>query len=136
MASLLRANENLTGCYDGSLSFFDERKQKRYSIREDKRSLPVKRIPGLALPDGYHIYEGRPLPLHLYDFAVHLFHTRETPEALAFYVPKLENEEEAAYLAGMIHQAELLIRSIEPRYQMGSVKLFIVFENPSDLQDT
>ena len=130
MANLLKANENLKECYDGSLTFFDERKGKTYQINKEKRSLPVKRIPGLALPDGYHLYEGLPLPLHLYDFALHLYHNRQTPEALAFYIPKLENEEEARYLAHMIVQAEALLQSIETNYQLGSVKLFIVFENP------
>ncbi len=130
MKNLLRANENLIGCYDGSLSFYDERRAKSYSINPDRKSLPVKRIPGLALPDGHHLYHGAPLPLHLYDFALHLFHNHRTPEALAFYIPKLENEEEAKYLATLIDHAERMIQELDPDYQRGTVKLFVVFENP------
>ncbi len=44
--------------------------------------------------------------------------------------PKLENEEEAAYLKFLIDSAEAMIREVEPAYQPGTIKLFIVFENP------
>ena len=47
-----------------------------------------------------------------------------------FYVPKLENEEEAQYLRTMIECAERSIQAIHPTYKLGTVGLFIVFENP------
>src|SRR5262249_21518949 len=52
------------------------------------------------------------------------------PRALVFYVPKLENEEEAQYLHQMIATAETMIRERHPSYALGTVRLMIVLENP------
>ena len=130
MRNFLNACTNLIGCFDKNLAFDDLKKGKKYRLKDEKLAIPIKRIPGLALPDGNHLYHGEALPLHLYDFAMHLFHNWNKPEALIFYVPKLENEEEAHYLKTMIEHAELLIQQLHPEYKLGSVGLFIVFENP------
>jgi malate synthase len=130
LSNLLKANENLRACFDRTISYYDERKDKHYRLADTKLATPIKRIPGLSLPDGLHFWHDRPLPLHLYDFALHLFHNYHHPEALTFYIPKLENEEEAQYIQTLIDQAERMIQEIEPTYQLGTVKLFIVFENP------
>lgn len=130
MDNFLHACENIMGCFDRTLRFVDERRGKTYELAESGLSRPIKRIPGLALPDGSHLLHGQPLPLHLYDFAVHLFHNWHRPEALVFYVPKLENEEEAAYFAALVAAAERRIKALHPGYQLGSVRLFVVFENP------
>lgn len=130
MAHFLQACENLIGCFDRSLAFEHPATGKTYALEDDRLSLPIKRFPGLALPDGNHLLHGNPLPLHLYDFATHVFHNWHRPEALVFYVPKLENEEEAAYLAHLITETEANIKSLHPDYQLGTVKLFAVFENP------
>lgn len=129
MADFLRACENLVGCFDGTIRF-EEPGGKVYKLDETGLSKPIKRIPGLAIPDGTHLLNGNPLPLHLFDFAMHLWHNRTRREALVFYVPKLENEEEAAYLKFLIDRAEVMIREVEPSYEPGTIKLFIVFENP------
>ena len=129
MADFLRACENLVGCFDGTIRF-EEPGGKVYKLDETGLSKPIKRIPGLAIPDGTHLLDGNPLPLHLFDFAMHLWHNRTRREALVFYVPKLENEEEAAYLKFLIDRAEAMIREVEPSYEPGTIKLFIVFENP------
>ena len=130
MSKFLHACENLIGCFDHTIRYEDPANGKTYELAKDGLSLPIKRIPGLALPDGNHLLDGNPLPLHLFDFAMHLFHNWSRPEALVFYIPKLENEEEAAYLKFLITTAENLIKQIHPQYQLGTVKLFIVFENP------
>lgn len=130
MVNFLQACENLVGCFDGTLQFHDEKRDRTYRLDETGLSKPIKRIPGLALPDGNHLLDGNPLPLHLFDFAMHLWHNRRRPEALVFYVPKLENEEEAGYLKNLIASAEEMIREVEPGYEAGTIKLFIVFENP------
>ena len=130
MASVLAACDNLIGCFRGDLTFEDARRDRRYVLAEDGRSKPIKRIPGLALPDGSHLLDSSPLPLHLYDFAQHIFHNHARPEALVFYVPKLENEEEAAYVKALIAAAEAGIVARFPGYQPGTVKVLVVFENP------
>ena len=45
-------------------------------------------------------------------------------------MPKLENEEEAAYIRLMVQAAEALITQRHASYRSGSVRLFIVLENP------
>lgn len=130
MSKFLQACENLTGCFDRTIRFEDPSSGKLYQLDDERLSLPIKRIPGFALPDGNHLLDGNPLPLHLFDFATHLFHNWSRPQALVFYVPKLESEEEAAYLKTLIAMAENQLQQIHPEYVLGTVKLFIVFENP------
>lgn len=130
MHNFLLACQNIIGCFDGSLRFEDDARGKTYALAEDRLSKPIKRVPGLALPDGSHLYNGNPLPLHLFDFAMHLFHNWHRPEALCFYVPKLENEEEASYFKALIAAAEERIKSLHPGYEPGTVKTILVFENP------
>ena len=139
MTSFLAACDNLIGCFRGDLTFEDARRGRRYVLAEEGRSKPIKRIPGLALPDGSHLLDGSPLPLHLYDFAQHIFHNHARPEALVFYIPKLETAEEAAYVRKMIASAESRVLSMlapsvsapdRARFVPGTVKVFVVFENP------
>lgn len=129
-SDLITAAQNLTGCFNGDISFKDERRDKTYSLEQDKLSQPIKRFTGLALPTSFMFYRGNPLPLHLYDFALHLFHHYKNPKALTFYVPKLENEEEAAYIKFMIESAEKMIAKVHSEYKVGTVRLIIVLENP------
>ena len=64
-ADLIAAGENLTKCLDGDLAFTDENTGKKYELVSDKRSLPIKRFPGLALPCFFLFYKKNPRPLHL-----------------------------------------------------------------------
>ncbi len=130
MSDFLLACENLIECFNGELKFNDERSGKQYRLEKERLSQPIKRFPGLAIPDNAHILNGSPLPLHIYDFAMHMFHNWDKPKALCFYVPKLENEEEAAYLQSMINICEKMLKELHPKYEMGQVKLYIVFEGP------
>ncbi len=128
--SLLHASENLAGCFDHSLAYTDPRTGKHYALAENSLSLPIKRVAGLALPDASHFYLNNPLPLHLVELVQHVWLHRDRPEALVFYVPKLENEEEAAYVAELVRTTERVVRARHPAYVLGSVRLMIVFENP------
>lgn len=124
---LMEAANNLKKCFDKTLSFEDK---KLYLLEKSNLAHPIKRIPGLALPCTFLFHEATPLPLHLYDFALHLFCHYKNPEALTFYIPKLENEEEAAYLKLLIHEAEMLIKEIDDQYKIGTVKILLVLESP------
>lgn len=130
MENYLQACENLIGCFDQTLTFTDPDSERHYELDDDGLSIPIKRIPGLALPDGSHLYRGNPLPLHLFDFAMHLFHNFDRPRSLVFYIPKLENELEAAYFRKLLQVAEEKIVQLRPEYQAGQIRLFVVFENP------
>lgn len=129
-SDLVSSAVNLTKCFEGELSHTDEDTQKKYQLADKFLSVPIKRFPGLALPSTFLFFKGNPIPLHLYDFALHLFKNWNLPESLVFYVPKLENEEEAAYIHKMIFTAESMIKSQNPSYKLGSVRLMIVLENP------
>jgi malate synthase len=128
--NLLTAQQNLRGCFAGNLTFDDPHNGKHYALAEHGLARPIKRFPGLAIPDGSTLLDGRPLPFHVVDFGLHLFHNWNHSKGLVFYVPKLENEEEAAYLHGMIHHAEAMIQALHPSYQLGTVRTVLVFENP------
>lgn len=127
-ADLVDAAVNLTGCFEGNLALSEG--AKKYELAKDHLALPIKRFPGLALPSTFLFYRENPIPLHLYDFALHLFRNWHNPRALVFYVPKLENEEEARYIHAMIAAAEAMIQAAHPEYQLGSVRLMVVLENP------
>ncbi|MEZ4318852.1 MAG: hypothetical protein R3F61_15160 [Myxococcota bacterium] len=130
MRDFLTACENIIGCFDGTLTYDDPRNGKHYALAADRLARPIKRVPGLALPDGSHLLNGSPLPLHLYDFCLHAFHNRTRPEALVFYIPKLENEEEAAYVRALVDRTEAGLVALDPAYRRGTIRLMIVFENP------
>jgi malate synthase len=127
---LVNSAINLTKCFEGVLTHTDEETGKNYALADRFLSIPIKRFPGLALPCSFLFYKGSPIPLHLYDFALHLFKNWNLPESLVFYVPKLENEEEAAYIHNMVREAENMIQKLHPNYKLGSVRLMIVLENP------
>ena len=125
---LVDAAVNLKGCFTKEISFSTE--QKSYTLADSHLSHPIKRIPGLAIPCTFLYYEENPIPLHLYDFALHLFHHADIPEALSLYIPKLECEEEAAYIKEMIDTAAELLAEAYPSFKKENVRLFIVLENP------
>lgn len=125
---LLNSAINLTACFEGKLSY--EENGKKYELAKDHLSIPIKRFPGLALPCTFLFYKKNPIPLHLYDFALHLFKNRHNPKALVFYVPKLENEEEARYIHKMVFLAESKIMQHNHDYEFGSIRLMVVLENP------
>lgn len=90
-----------------------------------------KRLPGLALDSTFCFYDGQAIPLHIYDFGLHLFKHYLNPEALVFYIPKIENEEEALYISKLISLSEKLIQSQFGinSYQKGTVRVLVVLEN-------
>ena len=127
---LILAGENLTGCLQRTISFVDARTGKDYRVASSQISLPIKRFPGLAMPCPFLFLGDNPLPLHLYDFALHLFANWNNPQALVFYVPKLETQEEAAYIRMMIENAERMICARHSQYKIGTIRVMVVLENP------
>lgn len=129
-SDFIAAAVNLTDCLNKTLSFNDEKRGKKYELEKTMLAAPFKRFPGLALPCNFLFLNDSPLPLHLYDFVLHIFENWHNPEALTFYVPKLENEEEASYIHEMISVTERKIKELHSEYILGSVRLLIVLENP------
>ena len=129
-SDLVAAGENLSRCFEGTLTATDEVSGKQYKLQDEFRSLPIKRFPGLALPCTFLFRGEDPIPLHLYDFALHVFRNWQNPEALVFYVPKLENEDEARYIHHMVASTEANLKCRHPEYALGTIRLMIVLENP------
>jgi malate synthase len=129
-ADLRRATINLAGCFDGSLSFDDPHNGKHYALAEGGLSKPVKRIPGLALPDGDHLLDGVPMPLHIVELVQHVWLNRTRPEAQVLYIPKLENDEEARYLATLLRVTEEAVKRRHAAFEMQTIRVILVFENP------
>jgi len=127
---LLSASRNLHACFEHTLAFTDPKSGRTYSLADDGLALPVKRVAGLALPDGNHLLEGSPLPLHLIELVQHLWLNRHRAEALVVYFPKLENEVEARYLANLFATIEAAVLARDPSYVTGSIRVLVVFENP------
>ena len=130
LRDLLEATTNLAGCFEGTLTFTAPSSTKTYTLADTRRSIPIKRVAGLALPDGHHLLDGSPLPLHLVELVQHALLHHKNPEALAFYFPKLETEEEAAYLASLFRRIEDHLVTIDPAYTRGTIRVLVVFENP------
>ena len=81
----------ICGCFDESLSFYDE-EGKQYP--KDSQ-LGAHQADRTSTPRVQPHLQREPLPLHLYDFAMHLTTTGKSKSTM-FYVPKLENEEEVS----------------------------------------
>jgi malate synthase len=126
---LLEAAMNLQGCFNRTLSLSEPDKGKHYRLASTRLSQPIKRVPGLALPSPSHFWGSSPLPLHLYDFALHVFHAWSQPEALTFYIPKIETEDEATYLKNLISTTENMLKSMHPEYKLGTIRVILVLEN-------
>ena len=127
---LLQASENLHACFERTLRLEDPRTGRVYALADDGLSLPVKRVAGLALPDGHHLFEGSPLPLHLVELTQHVWLNRRRKEALVVYFPKLEDEGEARYVAHLFAALEAAVGARDAAYEAGSLRVLVVFENP------
>lgn len=127
---LLQASLNLQGCVDGTLRFEDPARGRVYELAPEGRSIPIKRVAGLALPDSAHLLDGEPLPLHLVELVQHIWLHRDQPEARVLYFPKLESEREAAYLSRLLAATEAAVRARHPSYEPETIRVMVVFENP------
>ena len=129
-ATFMRANANLSKCVEEA----DMDKGKdRETKEEPPRALAFKRIPGLAIPSTFLFHGVNPYPLHVYDLAMHAWRHWNRAEALVFYVPKLESEEEAAYVKVLIDAVEESLHKLHPEYVLGSIRVLVVLENPRAL---
>ena len=121
--NFLNSQENLNDGFQQLLQVGDD-----FSTKNTSQA--IVRLPGLALPCTFLFYYSNPIPMHLYSFAIHLYQNWNNPKALVFYIPKLENEEEALYLKNVIDCSERLLQQRYPSYKLGTVRIIVVFENP------
>jgi malate synthase len=133
---LISAAQNIKASFDGSLRVGAK------GIAADHVAQPIRRLPGIALPCMFLFVDRtggtsftdsplEPIPLHIYDLALHLAANSSNPKALTFYIPKLETEEEARYWRLLLEAAENLMAANEStfHYSKGSIRVIVVLEN-------
>lgn len=91
---------NLKDANAGTISYFDENKGKSYDLVSNPAQL-LARPRGLHLPEKHIQYNDKPIAGCLMDFALYFFHNYQTRaqkgDGVYYYIPKLENMEEAKW---------------------------------------
>ena len=106
---LIEGQVNLRDANLGTIRYVDEARGKTYQLN-DNPALLIARVRGLHLPEKHILYNGKPVPGALVDFAMYLFHNYEqrlrNGTGVYFYVPKLQHGNEAAWWAQVFTFAE------------------------------
>ncbi|EAQ41163.1 malate synthase A [Polaribacter sp. MED152] len=96
----LNGQINLRDANCKTISFYNEKKNKRYQLNDDTATLLV-RPRGLHLNEKYFKIEGEAMSGSLVDFGLYFFHNiktlQEQGSATYFYLPKLEHYLEARF---------------------------------------
>ncbi len=97
--NMISGQVNLRDAVNRTISFFDHYKRKEYKL-EDKTAVLVVRPRGWHLLEEHIFVDGQPISGALCDFGLYLFHNAHTliknGTGPYFYLPKLENRQEAA----------------------------------------
>jgi malate synthase len=97
--NMISGQINLRDAVNRTISFFDHYKRKEYKL-EDKTAVLVVRPRGWHLLEEHILVDGLPISGALCDFGLYLFHNAPTllknGTGPYFYLPKLENRQEAA----------------------------------------
>ena len=96
----LEGQINLRDAINKTISFYNEKKNKTYSLKEETATLLV-RPRGLHLNEKHFIVDGEEMSGSLVDFGLFFFHNiktlQEQGSATYFYLPKLEHYLEARF---------------------------------------
>ncbi len=99
----------------------------------EKTSQILIRMEGLALPNPHFLVDSVPVPMHLITVVLFLFHNWKSILkngcVPAFYIPKLETMEEAAYCAELFSCVENELAAEGSGYPVGSLRCFVIMEN-------
>lgn len=112
-------------------------KGKRYAVTDDGKPISTEmllRFEGLHLPNAHFLVDGFPMPAHIVTIALYLYHNWQPLQRIgktpAFYIPKLETFEEAAYLAELFRAAEAqLSTASRGAYRPGALRCLAIVEN-------
>ena len=100
---------NMRDAVNGTISLYDEEKDKRYELDENPAVL-ICRARGLHLPEKNIEFDGKPVPGALIDFGYYFFHNYKALLAKGsgpyFYIPKLQSHKEARWWADVMDKAE------------------------------
>ncbi|AUC86543.1 malate synthase A [Polaribacter sp. ALD11] len=96
----LNGQINLRDAINKTISFYNEKKDKTYSLNEETATLLV-RPRGLHLNEKHFLVDGEEMSGSLVDFGLYFFHNirtlQEQGSATYFYLPKLEHYLEARF---------------------------------------
>jgi malate synthase len=116
---------NLRDAVDRSIEF-DDGTGKSYRLN-DKTALLMVRPRGWHLPENHVLFDGKPIPGALFDFALFLFHNHAELTARGlhpfFYLPKMEHYLEARLWNDVISRAEEELGLLH-----GTVKVTVLIE--------
>lgn len=97
---LLQGQRNLKDANLGIIEFTDAARDKSYRLNE-KTALLIARVRGLHLPEKHVLFQGKPIPGALFDFALYFYHNYKTRmtngSGVYYYIPKLEHHREALW---------------------------------------
>ena len=100
LADTLLAARNRKGAVDRSLSFYNEARDRHYSIQDGEIPFFMHRERGLHLDDPDLLVDGAPVSATVLGTLLTLFHAgqaqTERGQGVYFYIPKTESPEEAA----------------------------------------
>ncbi|MCF4173006.1 malate synthase A [Vibrio sp. McD22-P3] len=98
--NMVEGQINLRDANLGTISYYDDTKDKQYSLNSDP-ALLIARPRGLHLPEKSIQYQGQPIGGCLMDFALYFFHNYQSRAdkglGVYYYIPKLESMEEAKW---------------------------------------
>lgn len=107
--NMVEGQINLRDANLGTISYFDEKKAKHYSLN-DNPSLLIARPRGLHLPEQSIQVDGKPIAGCLMDFALYFFHNYRSRAdkglGVYYYIPKLESMEEAQWWSDVFSYTE------------------------------
>ncbi len=96
--NLIDGQKNLYDAVRRTISFFDPKKERHYTLNPDPAALFV-RPRGWHLPEAHVLVDDEPMSGALFDFALYFFHNAHALEVRGtgpyFYLPKLESHLEA-----------------------------------------
>lgn len=99
-ANMIEGQINLRDANLGTISHYDENKDKHYTLSSDP-ALLIARPRGLHLPEKSIVFDSKPIAGCLMDFALYFFHNRQSRAdkglGVYYYIPKLESMEEAKW---------------------------------------
>lgn len=137
VANILGGQQNLMDAVRNTISFYDERKQKRYDLNE-KTAVLLVRPRGLHLDEKHILVDNEVMSGSLVDFGLYFFHNIEAllerGSACYFYLPKLEHYLEARWwnevfvfaqdylnIAQKTIKATVLIETITASFQLDEI---------------
>lgn len=101
LSDTLRAAYNRLHAVEHDLTYFDEEKQKRYSLVDGELPFFMHRERGLSVDEPEVTVDGQPVPACILGTALTLYYAGRAQAArgqgVYFYLPKLETAEEAGF---------------------------------------